>query len=158
MFSPVLLGSLRTFSSRCGPRWFGPCLILTALAFGTGCPGKAGTNAVSGKVTLDGKPVSGTVIFVWPDSKELASPIGPDGSYSIPNPPPGQVKILVKGMTSGAVEAPVGGPPPGAGDLPKIPNASTGVQPPAKYGDASTSDLSYEVKAGKQSHDLALKP
>jgi len=68
-------------------RWFGLCLLLGAVVFVTGCTKKGGdTNSVTGKVTLDGKNVSGTVVFLYPaDNKELGTPINPDGSYNILN-------------------------------------------------------------------------
>src|SRR4051812_18600270 len=75
--------------------------LFVALLVGlSGCDkkGDEAANSVSGKVTLNGEPVSGVVIFVGADNKEYPSPIKPDGSYSVPNPPTGQVKILVKGM------------------------------------------------------------
>jgi len=141
-------------------RWFGLCLLLGAVVLVTGCSKKGGdTNSVSGKVTLAGQAVSGTVIFVYADNKEIGTPIGAEGAYSMPNPSTGQVKVLVKGM-AGPAAAPTtkGAPLPGVGELPKIPGQlDAGVQPPAKYASAATSDLSYEVKPGKQTYNIELK-
>jgi len=88
---------------------------------GTGCPGGDGAkNSVSGKVTLNGKPVAGTVVFIGADNSEVGtSPIGPEGNYTIVNPTPGPVKILVKGKGaagSGPGVGPVIAPPKGGAD------------------------------------------
>jgi len=114
----------------------------------TGCPkDKGAKNSVSGKVTLDGQPVKGTVIFKYADGQEKPSPLGPQGNYMIPDPPTGQVKILVRGM--GGAAAPKGAEGPNAG-------TGSGVEPPSKYGDERTTDLTYEVKPGKHTKDLTL--
>jgi len=121
----------------------------------SGCDKKPdeAANSVSGKVTLNGEPVLGTVVFVGADNKEAMSGIKADGSYSVPNPPTGQVKILVKGM--GGAAPPVATPPKeGGGTMPK----AGGVAPPAKYGAVNTTDLKFEVTSGKQKHDITLTP
>jgi len=134
------------------------CLGLLVLALVTGCPGTDSMkNSVSGKVTLDGKPVAGTVVFVGADGKEVGvSPIGPDGNYTIPNPATGPVKVLVKSMTAslggGAIR------PPGGPTMPDPAGTSQGVQPPAKYGAEKTTPLTFEVKTGKQTYDIPLSP
>jgi len=97
-------------------------LLLAAIAFVvlmSGCTGtsKGIQNSVSGKVTLNGDPVSGTVVFVGSDGKEAMSPISAEGKYDIPNPPQGTVKILVKG--TGIIAPPKdGGLPAGTKDAP----------------------------------------
>jgi hypothetical protein len=146
-------GSLRL--ARRALRTLSVCLFVALLAGLSGCDKKAdeAANSVSGKVTLNGEPVAGNVAFVGADNKESPpSPIKPDGTYTIPNPPTGQVKILVKGMGG---TAPVTTPPKEAGgNMPKI----GGVAPPTKYGAVATTDLKFEVTSGKQKHDIELKP
>ncbi|MBM3979870.1 MAG: hypothetical protein FJ304_06230 [Planctomycetes bacterium] len=107
-------------------------------------------NEVTGKVTLGDKAVSGQVVFVYSDGKELSSPISGDGSYSIPDPPAGSVKVCVRGMGGAVV--------PKGTDIPKdAPGMGAGVAPPAKYANVATSGLTYDVKAGKQEYNIPLK-
>jgi len=154
--------TLRKFSRGQGI-WIGPrvaclALLLTSLIFLTGCPGKGKgpKNSVSGKVTLGNQTVAGSVVFVYADGKEVGSPINAQGVYTIPDPPPGQVKVLVKPVGGGA--GPALKPPPGGPEMPKLPGAGEGATPPAKYAAARTSDLTYEVKSGNHTFDIPLKP
>jgi len=138
-------------------RSLGLCLLL-GLILTTGCGGgKSGSGTtVTGKVTLEGQPVNGIVHFVHATAPEATAPSGPDG-YTMINPPLGQVKVLVKAMPGAA--APGAATPKGSPELPSMAGTSTaqGVAPPAKYGHPGTSDITYEVKAGKQTFDIPLK-
>jgi len=130
-------------------------ILLTSLAFSTGCPskGKGPKNSVSGKVTLDSQPVTGTVVFIYADNKEVSSPTNLQGVYTIADPPTGQVKVLVKPLPgTGPGLKPIPGP-----ELPKVSSAGEGVPPPAKYADVRTTDLIYEVKTGTHTFDIPLK-
>jgi hypothetical protein len=130
-------------------------LLLASFGMVTGCGGKSGDkntmkSEVTGKVTLGDKPVSGQVVFVYSDGKELVSPITGDGSYMLADPPTGSVKIYIRSM--GGTVVPKGGP-----DIPKdAPGGGGGVPAPPKYASAATSGLTYEVKAGKQEHNIPL--
>jgi len=129
--------------------------LAAALLVGvTGCPSKnEAANSVSGKVTLGNEPVAGTVYFVGPDGKEIMTPIMANGNYKLDNPPIGKCKVLVKGM--GGMGTTVKDTP-AIKDAPKL-GGGTGAAPPAKYADVKTTDLEYEVKAGKQTIDIPLK-
>jgi len=134
-----------------------PLPLFVALLVGlSGCDKKAdeAANSVSGKVTLNGEAVAGTVVFVGADNKEVPAPIKPDGSYTVPNPPTGKVKVLVKGMLG---SAPVATPPKDSGSMPKM-GGGSGVAPPAKYGAVASTPLSFEVTSGKQKYDIPLPP
>jgi len=131
--------------------WAVSLTLLIAAILAAGCGEKQAANVISGKVTLDGDPVFGNVVFVSADNKEVSSPTATDGTYRIENPPVGQVKVLVKGMP-GQVTG--GAPPPK--DAPAMSNKQ-GVAPPPKYAAATSSDLSYEVKAGKHTYNIELK-
>jgi len=122
----------------------------------TGCPSKDGSaNQVSGKVTLGTDPVAGTIAFVGTDGKEKSTPIMANGSYKLDDPPLGKCKVTVKSMGG-----PVGGAlvkdTPQIKDAPKL-GSGAGAAPPAKYGDVKTTDLEYEVAAGKHTKDFVLK-
>jgi hypothetical protein len=133
---------------------FSLLFLLSVLLWGTGCGPKGPKNSVSGKVTLNGKAVTGQVTFIGPDSKEITSAINPDGTYMIPDPPAGQAKIVVKGMPG----MPAGGVPPPAGksiDAPGATAAEMGVPPPAKYA-LPDNGLTFNVTGGKQTHNIEL--
>lgn len=129
--------------------------LLAAIAWVAGCGGgKSKTESVSGKVTLDGKPVAGEITFVCSDGKEVKSPLAPDGGYSIIAPAKGEAKIGIKSMTIA-----VGGGKETStkADLGNL-GTNTGATPPAKYGNPTTSGLTYTVKGGDEKHDIALTP
>jgi hypothetical protein len=127
-------------------------LLFAALACLTGCPGGGpgdAKNSVSGKVTLNGQPVSGMVGFIGSDGKEVPAPIKPDGTYIVDNPPTGDVKVVVRGMQGpslpkGVTMQDMGGP--------------QGVQPPPKYASPATSGLTFNVTGGKQNYNIELTP
>jgi len=132
---------------------------MLVLVLSAGCGGGKGDakDSVTGKVTLNSSPVAGTVTFVYEDNKEVAGPINPDGTYLVSNPPPGKVKVVVKGHPGTGALVPT---PKGAGpEMPSMAGSgSQAVPPPRKYGSAATTDISYEVKPGKHTFDLPLKP
>jgi hypothetical protein len=138
---------------------------LCAILLTAGCGGKG---AVSGKVLYQGKPVpAGTVSFILEGGGVMSSPIEEDGSYAIQNVPPGQLKITVETESAR--------PPSGQGERggkgapdfmmkfikekdPKV--AERGkryMRIPEQYSDPGHSNLAYEVKSGKQEHDIDLK-
>jgi hypothetical protein len=125
--------------------------VALAAALGSGCSGRELPDTVSGKVTLQGKPVSGQVVFLSGDGKEfVAFTGGPDGSYTITNAPKGEVTVLIKGLgqtgqTASSRPPPVG-PKPVAG----------GVAPPARY--AEPNELKLVVVGGQQVQDFDLTP
>jgi hypothetical protein len=135
------------------------CLLATVLlilGLASGCSEGGPANSVSGKVTLNGDPVTGTIVFVG-SGKEATSSIGLTGEYFISDPPLGDVSVLIKPNTS--IPAPVGGAPGNADSaaMPGMPSVKAAATPPAKYADAS-SGLKYTVAAGKQKKDFELAP
>src|SRR5438045_2011452 len=85
----------------------GACALL-GLAL-TGCGGgKPSNDSLSGKVTLNGQPVAGQVVFVSnSDSKETPTVISPTGDYSVALAK-GEYQILVKGTGLAAPVVPKG--------------------------------------------------
>lgn len=132
-------------------------LLLAALAGVTGCgkSGSGGKDTVSGKVTLNGQPVAGQVVFIGSDSKEYMSPIGADGNYQVIGVPKGEATILVKGI--GTPAAPKAGP--GKEKPPEMPGMAGGggAAPPVKYSTAA-GGLKVSVTGGEQKHDIPLNP
>jgi hemoglobin len=95
---------------------------------------KEGSETVEGKVTFSGKAMDGgTVTFTGAKGGTATGTIGKDGSYKVEKLEPGEYTVSVSDQPGGTVKV------------------------PAKYGDAKTSGLSYEVKKGKQSFDIELK-
>lgn len=132
-------------------------ILLILVLAAPGC--EANRGSVSGKVTLNGKPVAGVVMFVGADNKEASSPIVADGSYTIRNPPTGPVKVLVTaipGMGAATANLPRGAPP-----VPPPPGGATtstaGVPPPARYASA-TNGLTLDVTGSDQRYDIQLTP
>jgi len=111
-----------------------------------GCGSRTGT--VNGKAIYHGEPLtSGLVIFVAADGK-VAQPAGieVDGSYIADNVPIGQQAICVE-------THPVsGGDGGGKKDQPR----PRYVPLPEKYKDAKQSGLTFDVKAGRNIHDIVL--
>jgi hypothetical protein len=84
---------------------------------------------VSGKVTLDGKPVvSGKVIFHPEEGKSTSTGLKEDGTF--------ELKALKPGKYTLTVEA--------------------GPTVPLKYGDPTKSGLQVVVLSGKNGHDVEL--
>jgi hypothetical protein len=159
-------------------------LVVCALA-GCGSKSDGPKDSVYGKVTLNGQPVTGQVVFVGPDKKEVTSPITPEGEYRIVDPPKGEVVILVRSvgaapagpspvgpgalptpgvkgpgpLVSGGKPPPGPTPPPKGGKPPDMPSGmpTAGATPPAKYATAA-GGLKLTVTGGDQKYDIELKP
>jgi len=124
-----------------------------------GCGSQGPKNTVSGKVTLKGDPVAGSVVFIGSDNKEVMTHINPDGTYSVPDPAMGENKVLVKGGAVGGPAPPVleGTPKDFKGTMPPTTTTKMGVAPPPKYG-SPDNGLSFKVTGGAQKYDIELTP
>jgi hypothetical protein len=124
-------------------------IVLAALAV-AGCS-KTGT--ISGKVTLNGEPLPGGMVFASsgnPDrdfERAPAARIEPDGSYFMIDVPRGKVRLCVMTVAKmGSVRSP---------DAVKEPWGAF-VPIPARYGDAAKSGFSLELNSRRQEYSLAL--
>jgi hypothetical protein len=150
-------------------RGFGVSGLGVLLILSAGCSSKG---TVSGKVTVNDEPVRrGTITFTAASDKPWASsvPIGEDGSYTVINAPPGPVKITVASANSNprlgakfkdrkgsaAKDENTDDMPPSVRN--RLRPGPAGPSVPKKYNDAETSGLTYEVKPGKQEHNIQLK-
>jgi hypothetical protein len=150
-------------------------LFLAAVLVAVGCSGKGAKNSVTGKVTMNGQPVKGTVVFLGANSEKQGGIEG-DGTYYIQDPPLGEVTVLIKAYEKGAEFGGGGGSdkkpeipqlkptkekgvaPDTGGRSPSLPEASGGVNPPAKYGKKDSSPLKITVKGSvKEKHDFTLE-
>jgi hypothetical protein len=111
------------------------CVVLLAAGVAPGDDKKPEPKGVevSGRVTLDGKPLpAGVLTFTSKDGKTTVATKIVDGKYET-RLPEGEY---------------------GVGIAP--PKDKKGPVIPAKYGDPKTSGIIYTVKAGKQAFDLNL--
>jgi hypothetical protein len=125
----------------------------------TGC-GK-GISNVSGKVSLEGKPVLfGTVEMVGDDNRLHQAVIQPDGSYTIEGVPYGQVRVMVQSPDPVAVFTPPVNLGPERTKLlpprPKIDNKGW-FAIPEDYGFAGKSGLSLTVEQANTTYNIELK-
>lgn len=152
----------------------GFALCLGAILLAGGCSG--GKGVVNGKVLYKGKPIPGGSVSFTSDKGDKegvwSSPIEEDGSYTIRGVPAGTAKITVETDSFRPALASVGAQRGGGGvsaqfmkeNLEKMnpqmadpERAKRYVPIPAQYRDATKSNLTYEVKSGKQEHDIDLK-
>ena len=122
----------------CGARVAAAILVLTVVM--TGCSKRFPMAEVSGKVTLDGQPLSGaTVMFVPEKGFAAAGTLQPDGTFRLISGRPGNGAVI--GLHKVAV-------------MPADPLLDARI--PITFRSAETSGLSAEVKAGKNSFDFEL--
>jgi hypothetical protein len=136
-------------------KWLGSRVCRLVFAAGvvlpfTGCGSGQGT--VTGKVTLDGKPLPGGLVsFYDVEDQTRSSGINKDGTYSVSNIAPGKTKVtvLTVGERRGIRE-------PEDGSRAKN-SLGEYVPIPAKYSDMNHSGLTLDVHSGSQPFDIALK-
>jgi hypothetical protein len=135
--------------------------VLVALACASGCGSRTAT--VSGRVTYQGKPVAnGSVIVYCSDKQIVRGNISADGTYSIPNVPPGTSVVTVQSH----MRVPAGlrlhqSPPPSSGGPipPTVDPADTDrIMIPQRYGFPEESGLVVMVEDGPVTFDIDLKP
>jgi hypothetical protein len=129
-------------------------LFLTLAA--VGCGGSAGLTPVSGKVTLDGQPLtgaSGTIMFVPAGDSGAGgmASLNSDGTYqaktgSLPGLQPGEYDLSVTATEATKVSL--------GTDYQKTEPKSL---IPEKYNNAKTSGLKVKVEGSSKSHEIVLK-
>ena len=135
----------------------GLCVLVTCCGCGDGAADQLPRNAVSGSITLDGKPLESGMISFDPDSAEQAQPVSGGclvrgGGYSLARVDgltPGTYRVSIRSGGDGAALAE--GEAPGA-----PPRKGTGDRIPDRYNAKST--LKAEVKGGGSARfDFELK-
>jgi hypothetical protein len=135
-------------------------LVLGACAVGCQRADPLGFTPVTGRVTLDGKPLTGGEVRFTPDPKsnkgpQSMSPLGPDGSFQLRGPSgrlgavPGDHRVSV--ILPHLMEAPA---PPSEADGATVPRddeaaASKGPPLPARYAAPETSGLTATITPGE---------
>ena len=121
----------------CGVRAAVAVLVLAVVM--TGCGRRFPMAEVSGKVTLDGKPLSdATVMFVPEKGFAAAGTLQPDGTFRLISGRPGDGAVI------------------GSHKVAVMPANPLKAHFPAKYQNAETRGFSVEVKAGKNSFEFDL--
>jgi hypothetical protein len=141
----------------------GAALLLALVALAAAGCGAPSTGALRGKVLYDGAPVrGGSVTFHCAGGRSILTGILADGTYAVDNLPPGPARVCVDTREldpaqrkAYAYEPPAGAKKalPGGGTAP----AAAYVAVPLKYADPETTDLTVEVKGGRQTFDLTMK-
>lgn len=113
--------------------------------------------SVSGRVTLDGQPLTTGLVTFLPVASGPAAygPVGPDGRYSIQT---GGTSGLDPGdyiVTVAANAPPAAAPPPSGG--PKYAEPMLLLVTPRRYATKETSPLKATVKPGGQTLDFQLE-
>lgn len=139
-------------------------VLLASLSFlAMGC--REGTSTVTGQVTYKKLPVKrGTVTFFCADGQIVFGLIGPDGHYTIPNVPKGEVRVAV--VTHPSVPRGFSIPQqlPPSKDAPRLDGPSLQKRGasesipvlPERYHHPDRSGLRIQVEATAQQHDIHL--
>ena len=150
-------------------------LVLSVPAFFGGCSSKKEAK-VSGKVTYNGKPVTGGKMMFHPSAaggQTYTGEINSDGTFTFVGVPTGEMKVTIdtdsyKNTQTGYEMKMPGGmkppadvmkPPPGVKmDKPdlQMDKMPVYVKIPAKYADVKTTTLTWNIEKGSQSKDLNL--
>lgn len=140
----------------------GPAVTASLLLVVAGCGGPS-VGDVSGTVKFKGAPIpNGRITFYSQvGRKEAQGGRIQDGEYSVAGIAVGPAQVSVE--TFGSAAADTGGKTPKDIDISGFKGMvpSTGgkkVDIPARYAQPNTSKLEYEVKSGKQTHNLDLTP
>jgi hypothetical protein len=158
---------------------FVPFLLLPAL----GCSGsKTAQAGVHGKITYNGKPVTGGIIAFIPEGSggNYAGQINPDGTYQIDEVPNGTCSVTIdalpdpgkaaeayggargKQMEEEGAKASKGGMKPGPGGMSprppgvEAPNQGQYMKLPDKYSDPKTSGLKANLTKGGNTFNADL--
>jgi hypothetical protein len=136
------------------------CLIALGSLFGGGCGSRTAT--VVGRVTHQGKPVSGGSVIVYCSDKQIArGNIAVDGTYSIPNVPYGSSVVTVQGpaMAPAGLRTRQALPPSSGGPLPPaVPVSDPAlIAIPLRYGVPEESGLSIVIDRATVNYDIDLK-
>jgi hypothetical protein len=128
-----------------------PCGLAAILVLAV--PGCGGTGDISGRVSFKGTPLSGgRVTFTSPQNNNASvyGLIGEGGRYQVTGCPAGPVRITVQTVVPRRDGGQ--GTKPGPGARP----ASSTI--PVRYADPDKSGLDYNVRRGRQEHDIDLQP
>lgn len=141
-----------------------PVTLMAFSLLGCGGPSYGPTGKVTGKLTLDGKPLAvGTAVsFMQMEKGFLAFGLtDAEGKFEVKSwnngdMPVGKYKVMLAPSTTAAPAKPLSAEE--AFDHPELVEPVAKIDFPKKYRDTATSGLEVEVKAGKNDFPLDLKP
>lgn len=129
-------------------------LVLTALVLG--CSSSPPKSSVTGKVTLNGKPVTaGQISFIPPDGHSYQAEIQPDGSYRVDEVFPGECVVLIYPPPVNEPEKHMRIKELQGKEEPKAPAKAPAFPP--KYSELTQTDLRFTVNPGENSYNPELK-
>jgi hypothetical protein len=145
-------------------RLFIGMVLLSGVALLGGCGENFPRGKVSGKITYQGQPLTGTtMIFIGKDNMTYRAELNDQGAYSLDNIPLGQIKVAFQQALpqmprkadpvltgKGASEKKDDLVPPSQPIMPKF-------QLPAQYANPATSGVSFELKQPVQEWSIDLK-
>jgi hypothetical protein len=143
------------------------CLVCAVLALAPGCASetrpKLTGGKVAGKVTLDGKAVTGGTITLYQNNgKRVLIPIGPEGDFISPNVPVGEVRVSIETESAkmpaeapDEIAMPKNIDPEMAKFMEQFKKPAY-VAIPKRYNDPGTSGLTITITQGKQARDFDL--
>jgi hypothetical protein len=142
----------------------GGSMVGVAVLIGIAAYAAGRTATVTGHVTMFGRPVVwGSVILTGADGQSVAARIEPDGSFTVPNAPTGELTVavtspdpLVDHYKRQLKSARVVLPPSQWPALPVDRNQWFLI--PKKYESPKTSDLKVTVSRGTNPCELTLMP
>jgi hypothetical protein len=134
-------------------------VALAAALLAAGCGDSRGT--VTGRVAYQGKALtSGSVVLYAADGQVYTGLIAPDGRYTIPNVPRGQLQATVRSHTAVPPGFGVGSSPPKGVNGPHGPTSGPPPRPvpaiPDRYGVPEESGLAVTVTAAQTDFDIEL--
>jgi hypothetical protein len=140
-------------------RSFAVAVAFAGLAAG-GCGGEP-TGTISGKVTLNGKPVTAGTINFLVGGVSFGSPINADGNYIVENVPVGDaIVLLADPPQEEAVSMPTRKPTEAEARSQKGPPPAPPKKPPViptKYGDQVEALFKFKVKGGDNTFNAEMK-
>jgi hypothetical protein len=138
-----------------------PSAGLFLLLLSVGCTGKG---SISGRVTLDGKPLPlGTITFHSEEGRhDVFNASIRDGSYAIDGVQAGKARVTIVSVDPARVGAAAAstGQAGGSDVKPRAAPAATPgfVAVPERYANPEQSGLTWQVLVGAQVYDVDLKP
>jgi hypothetical protein len=142
----------------------GGSIVGAALVIGIAAYAAGGSATVTGHVTMLGRPVIwGSIVLTGADGRSVAGRIEPDGSFTVPNAPTGEVLVAVSSpdplvdhykaqiKSARSVLPPSQWPPPPV-------DRNQWFLIPKRYEDPRTSDLKVVVSRGTNPYELSLIP
>jgi hypothetical protein len=140
-------------------------IALPLLAFAAGSAGCGREPcSLTGRVTFLGKPLSSGSVIVYCDDQQIVTGlIRPDGTYTIPNVPPGKARVTVQGHSNRDWWRPKSQPPPAINGPVTPGSGRPGKDAPVtlvpdRYGVPEESRLAVIVDRARTPFDIQLVP